>query len=177
MLGLGVDILHTSAPSVTQLKHSPVGGSHAFLVTANDDENVMVLFSTFDAVTKAALLDGITQGNGKKVNGTFDLTVTNVTADPDKVGTKRFNVFQYLGANDQVYFLAPDTSDITISSADDYKKVDLTVATFLDSGGSDAELDASGSGEIYNFTGTLNITGFDSSTDAGVLSNLSIDAA
>ena len=175
MLGLGADILHASAPSATQLKHS-VSGS-AFLVTDTDDENVMVLFSTNDAATRAALLDGITQGTGKKVNGTFDLTVTNVTADPDKVGTKTFNVFQYLGVSEQFYFLAPDSSDITISTADDYKKVDLTVATFLDSGGSDAELDASGSGEIYNFTGVLNITGFDSSTNAGTSDNLSIDAA
>ena len=111
------------------------------------------------------------------MNGTFDLTVTNVTADPDKVGTKTFNVFQYVGSSEQLYFLAPDSSNITISSADDYRKVDLTVNTFLDSGGSDAELDASGSGEIYNFTGALNITGFDSSTDAGVSANVSIDAA
>ena len=175
MLGLGVDILHASAPSVTQLKHSVSG--NAFFVTATDDENVMVTFSTNDAATRAALLDGITKGPGKKVNGTFDLTVTNVTADPDKVGTKTFNVFQYLGVSEQVYFLAPDSSDITISTADDYKKVDLTVNTFLDSEGSDAELDASGSGEIYTFTGVLNITGFDSSTDAGVSDNISIDAA
>ena len=175
MLGLGADILHASAPSVTQLKHSVSG--NAFFVTAIDDENVMVLFSTNDAATRAALLDGITKGPGKKVNGTFDLTVTNVTADPDKVGTKTFNVFQYLGVSEQFYFLAPDSSDITISSADDYRKVDLTVNTFLDSGGSDAELDASGSGEIYTFTGSLNITGFDSSTDAGVSANMSIDAA
>ena len=175
MLGLGADILHASAPSVTQLKHSVSG--NAFFVTAIDDENVMVLFSTNDAATRAALLDGITKGPGKKVNGTFDLTVTNVTADPDKVGTKTFNVFQYLGVSEQFYFLAPDSSDITISTADDYKKVDLTVATFLDSEGSDAELDASGSGEIYTFTGALNITGFDSSTDAGVSANMSIDAA
>jgi len=175
VLGLGVDILHASAPSVTQLKHSVSG--NAFFVTATDDENVMVTFSTNDAATRAALLDGITKGPGKKVNGTFDLTVTNVTADPDKVGTKTFNVFQYLGVSEQVYFLAPDSSDITISTADDYKKVDLTVNTFLDSEGSDAELDASGSGEIYTFTGVLNITGFDSSTDAGVSDNISIDAA
>ena len=175
MLGLGADILHASAPSVTQLKHSVSG--NAFFVTAIDDENVMVLFSTNDAATRAALLDGITKGPGKKVNGTFDLTVTNVTADPDKVGTKTFNVFQYLGVSEQFYFLAPDSSDITISTADDFKKVDLTVATFLDSEGSDAELDASGSGEIYTFTGSLNITGFDSSTDAGVSDNISIDAA
>ena len=175
MLGLGADILHASAPSVTQLKHSVSG--NAFFVTAIDDENVMVLFSTNDAATRAALLDGITKGPGKKVNGTFDLTVTNVTADPDKVGTKTYNVFQYVGSSEQLYFLAPDSSDITISSADDFRKIDLTVNTFLDSGGSDAELDASGSGEIYNFTGALNITGFDSSTDAGVSANVSIDAA
>jgi hypothetical protein len=175
VLGLGVDILHTSAPSVTQLKHSISG--NAFLITHTDDENVLVLFATNDAATRAALLDGITQGTGKKVNGTFDLTVTNVTADPDKVGTKTFNVFQYLGSSEALYFLAPDSSDITINNADDYEKVDLTVATFLDSEGSDAELDASGSGEIYTFTGALNITGFDSSTDAGVSANISIDAA
>tara|TARA_R100001510_G_C7656338_1_gene216238 strand:+ start:6872 stop:7417 length:546 start_codon:yes stop_codon:yes gene_type:complete len=181
MLGLGADILHASAPSVTQLKLSgflfdgSVGST--FFVNETDDENVMVLFRTTDTATKAALLDGITQGTGKKVNGTFDLTVTNVTADPDKVGTKTFNIFQYLASSEEIYFLAPDTSNITISSGNDYQKVDLTVATFLDSGGSDAELDASGSGEIYNFTGVLNITGFDSSTNAGTSDNLSIDAA
>ena len=47
MLGLGADILHASAPSVTQLKLSGFLGDGSvgstFFVNETDDENVMVL--------------------------------------------------------------------------------------------------------------------------------------
>jgi|TARA_R100000149_G_scaffold66371_1_gene44838 hypothetical protein len=144
-----------------------------------DDENVSVVLAVTDADTRTALLDGISQATGAKVNGTVALTVTNqdtLGSNSARTGTKTFNVFQYNGANQAFYFLATAASNITISSADDYNTVDLTDATFLDSGGSDANLDAAGSGEIYNFSAVLSIPGFEDS-DAVAQNNISIDAA
>jgi len=170
MLGLGADIVYQSPQSAIKLV---LGG---LTTTDTDDENVMVAFTATDADTQAALLNGVTQASGAKVNGTFELTVTNVTADPDLVGTDTFNVFQYHIASTAIYFISLAASNITISSADDYEAVDLTAATFLNSGGSDAGLDASGSGEIYNFSGFLSIPGFESSVEVST-NNISIDAA
>jgi hypothetical protein len=170
MLGLGTGIPYPSGLSASKLVLS------ALTTTDLDDENVMVAFTVTDAVTQAALVADITQATGAKANGTFELTVTNVTADPDLVGTDTFNVFQYNAASTAIYFLSLATSNITISSGDDYQAVDLTASTFLDSGGSDAGLDASGSGEIYNFQGVLSISGFESSVSVAT-NNISIDAA
>ena len=145
-----------------------------------DDENVSVVLAVTDADTRTALLDGISQATGAKVNGTVALTVTNqdtLGSNSARTGTKTFNVFQYNGANQAFYFLSPATSDISIGSdPSNYFAVDLTVATFLDSGGSDANLDAAGSGEIYNFSAVLSIPGFEDS-DAVAQNNISIDAA
>ncbi len=170
MLGLGTGIQYPSSLSLVKLAVA------ALTTTDVDDENVMVAFTVTDSDTAAALVDGITQATGAKVNGTFELTVTNVTADPDLVGTDTFNVFQYNVASTAIYFLSLATSNITISSGEDYQAVDLTAATFLNSGGSDAGLDASGSGEIYNFSGVLSIPGFESSAEVST-NNISIDAA
>ena len=170
MLGLGAGVVYQSPQSAIKLIVA------ALTTTDTDDENVMVAFTVTDADTQAALLNGISQATGAKVNGTVELTVTNVTADPDLVGTDTFNVFQYNSASTSIYFLSLATSNITISSGDDYQAVDLTLATFLNSGGSDAGLDASGSGEIYNFAGVLSIPGFDSSALVST-NNISIDAA
>jgi hypothetical protein len=170
MLGLGTNITYQSPKSAIKLALS------SLTTTDTDDENVMVAFVVSDADTQAALVDGITQQTGAKVNGTFTLTVTNVTADPDLVGTDTFNVFQYNAASTAIYFISLATSNITVSSSADYQAVDLTAATFLNSGGSDAGLDASGAGEIYNFEGFLSIPGFDSS-DSVSTNNISIDAA
>ena len=138
MLGLGTDIIHQSPQSAIKLVLT------ALTTTDTDDENVMVAFTVTDSDTQAALLNGITQATGAKANGTFTLTVTNVTADPDLVGTDTFNVFQYNAASTAIYFMSLATSNITVSSGADYQAVDLTAATFLNSGGSDAGLDASG---------------------------------
>ena len=170
MLGLGTNITYQSPQSAIKL----VLGS--LTTTDADDENVMVAFVVSDADTQAALLNGITQATGAKVNGTFTLTVTNVTADPDLVGTDTFNVFQYNAASTAIYFMSLATSNITVSSGADYQAIDLTAATFLNSGGTDAGLDASGAGEIYNFEGFLSIPGFESS-DSVSTNNISIDAA
>ena len=170
MLGLGTNILYQSPQSAIKLIVA------ALTTTDTDDENVMVAFTVTDADTQAALVAGVTQANGAKVNGTFELTVTNVTADPDLVGTDTFNVFQYTSVSTAIYFISLATSNITISALADYQAVDLTAATFLNSGGSDAGLDASGSGEIYNFAGVLSIPGFESSAEIST-NNISIDAA
>tara|TARA_R110002020_G_scaffold40551_3_gene119817 strand:- start:3089 stop:3601 length:513 start_codon:yes stop_codon:yes gene_type:complete len=170
MLGLGTDIVYQSPQSAIKLVLT------GLTTTDLDDENVMVAFTVTDADTQAALLSGITQATGAKVNGTLELTVTNVTADPDLVGTDTFNVFQYSNLSTAIYFISLATSNITISSGADYQAVDLTAATFLNSGGSDAGLDASGSGEIYNFASILSIPGFESSESIAI-SNISIDAA
>jgi hypothetical protein len=170
MLGLGLSVTHQSPQSAIKLI------LNGLTTTDTDDENVMVAFTVTDSDTQAALVDGITQATGAKVNGTFTLTVTNVTADPDRVGTDTFNVFQYNGASTSVFFMSLATSNITVSSGDDYQAIDLTAATFLDSGGSDAGLDASGAGEIYNFEGFLSIPGFESSASVST-NNISIDAA
>jgi len=170
MLGLGTNITYQSPQSAIKLV---VAG---LTTTDADDENVMVAFTVSDSDTQAALLNGITQATGAKVNGTFTLTVTNVTADPDLVGTDTFNVFQYNAASTAIYFISLATSNITVSTGADYQAVDLTAATFLNSGGSDAGLDASGAGEIYNFEGFLSIPGFESSVSVST-NNISIDAA
>ena len=170
MLGLGTNILYQSPQSAIKLIVA------ALTTTDTDDENVMVAFTVTDADTQAALLNGISQATGAKVNGTFTLTVTNVTADPDLVGTDTFNVFQFNSASTAVYFMSLATSNITVSTGADYQAVDLTAATFLNSGGSDAGLDASGPGEIYNFEGFLSIPGFESSVSVST-NNISIDAA
>ena len=173
MLGLGTGIQYPSSLSLIPLVLAEVA------IVDTDDENVAVVIKVTDIETKTALLDGITQSTGAKVNGTVALTVTNqdtLGSNSARTGTKTFNVFQYNGANQAFYFLATAASNITISSADDYNTVDLTDATFLDSGGSDANLDAAGSGEIYNFSAVLSIPGFEDS-DAVAQNNISIDAA
>ena len=170
MLGLGTNITYQSPQSAIKLALSSLA------TTDTDDENVMVAFTVSDSDTQAALLNGITQATGAKVNGTFTLTVTNVTADPDLVGTDTFNVFQYNAASTAIYFISLATSNITVSTGAEYQAVDLTAATFLNSGGSDAGLDASGSGEIYNFEGFLSIPEVKSSVSIST-NNISIDAA
>jgi hypothetical protein len=148
-------------------------------IVDTDDENVAVVIVVNDTDTKTALVDGITQSTGAKVNGTATLTVENHDthgSNTHRIGTKTFNIFQYNGANQVFYFLSTATSDITISSADDYEAVDLTVSTFLDSGGSDANLDAGGSGEVYDFDVFISIPGFEDS-NVVVIDNVSIDAA
>tara|TARA_R100000084_G_C4550694_1_gene99909 strand:- start:20 stop:541 length:522 start_codon:yes stop_codon:yes gene_type:complete len=173
MLGLGADISHGVTLSSVKLL------INATTVLDTDDENVSVQFAITDSATQNALLNGITQSTGAKVNGTVALTVTNqdtLGSNSARTGTKTFNVFQYNGANQAFYFLATAASNITISSADDYNTVDLTDATFLDSGGSDANLDAAGTGEIYDFDAVLSIPGFEDS-DVVVQDNISIDAA
>ena len=173
MLGLGTGIQYPSSLSLVKLVVAQVATADV------DDENVSVVIAITDADTRTALLDGITQATGAKVNGTVALTVENhdtLGSNSHRIGTKTFNVFQYNGANQSFYFLATATSNITISSADDYNTVDLTDATFLDSGGSDANLDAAGTGEIYDFDAVLSIPGFEDS-DVVVQDNISIDAA
>jgi len=148
-------------------------------IVDTDDENVAVVIKVTNIDTKTALLNGITQSTGAKVNGTATLTVENhdtLGSDSHRIGTKTFNIFQYTGSGQVFYFLSTATSNITISSADDYEAVDLTVATFLDSGGSDANLDAAGSGEIYDFDVFISIPGFEDS-NVVVIDNVSIDAA
>jgi hypothetical protein len=173
MLGLGTGIQYPSSLSLVKLVVAQVATADV------DDENVSVVIAVTDADTRTALLDGISQATGAKVNGTVALTVTNqdtLGSNSARTGTKTFNVFQYNGANQAFYFLATAASNITISSADDYNTVDLTDATFLDSGGSDANLDAAGTGEIYDFDAVLSIPGFEDS-DVVVQDNISIDAA
>ena len=174
MLGLGVDILHGVTLSSVKLL------INAATVLDTDDENVSVQLAITDSATQRALLNGITQSTGAKVNGTVALTVTNqdtLGSNSARTGTKTFNVFQYTSGSEVFYFLSPATSDISIGSdPSNYFAVDLTVATFLDSGGSDANLDAAGSGEIYNFSAVLSIPGFEDS-DAVAQNNISIDAA
>ena len=170
MLGLGSSLFTESV--VGGLSALGIVGITIFDI---DDENVAVYILATDATTVAALYNGITPGIGNKVNGTATLTVTNTTADPDKVGTDTFNIFQFQDGNQNLFFLSLATSDITISVAQDFLAVDLTAATFLDSGGSDAELDASGSGEEYNFSLVVNIDGFIESNTA-TQTGISIDA-
>mgnify|MGYP003129404474 FL=1 len=174
MLGLGADISHGVTLSSVKLL------INVTTVLDTDDENVSVQFAITDSATQNALLNGITQSTGAKVNGTVALTVTNqdtLGSNSARTGTKTFNIFQYTSGSEIFYFLSPATSDISIGSdVNNYFAVDLTVATFLDSGGSDANLDAAGSGEIYNFSAVLSIPGFEDS-DAAVVNNISIDAA
>ena len=149
-------------------------------IVDTDDENVAVVIKVTDIDTKTALLDGITQSTGAKVNGTATLTVENhdtLGSNSHRIGTKTFNIFQYDGSGQVFYFLSTATSDITIGGdPDNYEAVDLTVATFLDSGGSDANLDAAGTGEVYDFDVFISIAGFEDS-NVVVIDNVSIDAA
>lgn len=173
MLGLGADITHGGLASAFQLV------LYSTATTDVDDENVSVVFAVLSSDTAAALLSGITQGTGNKVNGTVELTVNNhdtLGSDVARAGTKIFNVFQFIGNNQAFYFLSTSTSNITISAASDYQVVDLTDATFLNSEGSDANLDAAGSGEVYDFQVILSIPGFEDS-EAVVTNAISIDAA
>ena len=166
MLGLGADISHASILSeVIQLD------VHSITSVDVDDEDVGITIITHDAATKAALLSGITNSTGAKVNGTATLTVTNTTSDPDAVAVDTFNVFKYLEGADHLYFLSLETSDITSPGSADYRGVDLT-----DSGFVGDSLDASGSGDIYNFSLVLSVPGYLDS-DADTLTNISIDAA
>jgi hypothetical protein len=145
------------------------------IVLADDDENVIVKLFISDAATRAALLNGITQGTGNKVNGTCTLTVENDTDPSDvKTAVDTFNIFQYDSTTltaEKDYFLSLATSNITISSGDDYKAVDLTAGTFVGD-----SLDASGSGNTYDFNCIISIPGFETS-DITSRNNISIDAA
>jgi hypothetical protein len=170
MLGLGINI---AANSVTQGATQLVLYSQIFVYDL-DDENVAVLPAASGSDTLNALYSGVTQGVGKKLNGTFELTVTNVTRT--KTGTKRFNVFQYSASGTSLFFLSTSASDITISTNDDFYAVDLTLSTFQDSGGSDADLDAGGPLEQFSFSGVLSIDGcVDSNTASS--NTITIDAA
>ena len=173
MLGLGSGIQYSSAISLVKLSVLAIDALDV------DDENVAIVLAVTNLGTRTALLSGISQATGAKVNGTAVLTVENhdtLGSNSHRIGSKTFNVFQYNGANQSFYFLSTATSDITISSGTDYNTVDLTVATFLNSGGSDAGLDSAGTGEIYDFDAVLSITGFVDS-DVVVQDNISIDAA
>mgnify|MGYP001472308430 FL=1 len=174
MLGLGTGIQYPSSLSLIPLVLAEVA------IVDTDDENVAVVIKVTDIETKTALLDGITQSTGAKVNGTATLTVENhdtLGSNSHRIGTKTFNIFQYTSSGQVFYFLSTATSDITIGGdPDNYEAVDLTVATFLDSGGSDANLDAAGTGEIYDFDVFISISGFEDS-NVVVIDNVSIDAA
>tara|TARA_Y100000816_G_scaffold10992_1_gene7191 strand:- start:746 stop:1276 length:531 start_codon:yes stop_codon:yes gene_type:complete len=148
-------------------------------IVDTDDENVAVVIKVTDVDTKTALLDGITQSTGAKVNGTATLTVENhdtLGTNTHIIGTKTFNIFQYTGSGQVFYFLSLATSDITISSADDYEAVDLTASGFVAPGGGSAMLSAGGSGEVYDFDVFISIAGFEDS-NVVVIDNVSIDAA
>ena len=175
MLGLGTGIQYPSSLSLIPLVLAEVA------IVDTDDENVAVVIAVTNIDTKTALLDGITQSTGAKVNGTATLTVENHDTttgnNVHRIGTKTFNIFQYTGSGQVFYFLSTATSDITIGGdPDNYEEVDLTVATFLDSGGSDANLDAAGTGEVYDFDVFISIPGFEDS-NVVVINNVSIDAA
>ena len=174
MLGLGTGIQYPSSLSLIPLVLAEVA------IVDTDDENVAVVIKVTDIETKTALLDGITQSTGAKVNGTATLTVENhdtLGSNSHRIGTKTFNIFQYTSSGQVFYFLSTATSDITIGGdPDNYEAVDLTVATFLDSGGSDANLDAAGTGEVYDFDVFISIPGFEDS-NVVVQNNISIDAA
>ena len=174
MLGLGTGIQYPSSLSLIPLALAEVA------IVDTDDENVSVVIKVTDIETKTALLDGITQSTGAKVNGTATLTVENqdtLGSNTHRIGTKTFNIFQYTSSGQVFYFLSTATSDITIGGdPDNYEAVDLTVATFLDSGGSDANLDAAGTGEVYDFDVFISIPGFEDS-NVVVIDNVSIDAA
>ena len=170
MLGLGSSLISGSAPSsLTPLALQTTA------TTATNDENVQVIFTVFDGPTRAAITKNKTLGTGKRMNGTAALTATNITADPEIVGSDVFNVFQFINGNTVFFFLSLDTNDITINNAASYLTVDLTDSGFVDGSG-DVDLDASGSGERYNFSLTLSIDGFKASEPV-TSSNISIDAA
>ena len=105
-------------------------------------------------VTVDAMLNGITQSAGAKVNGTCTVKLANFTeyglTESDK-GVDTFNIFQINPALSTVFFLSLATSDITISSLDDYYAVNLTVNTWLDPAGADAELDSTDAAALYYF--------------------------
>ena len=149
-------------------------------IVDTDDENVAVVIKVTDIDTKTALLDGITQSTGAKVNGTATLTVENhdtLGTNTHRIGTKTFNIFQYDGSGQVYYFLSTATSDITIGGdPDNYEAVDLTASGFVAPGGGSAMLSAGGSGEIYDFDVFISIAGFEDS-NVVVIDNVSIDAA
>ena len=169
MLGLGSGIQYPSGGIAIKLL------IYSVVVASDDDENVVVKLFIDDVETRAALLDGITQGTGNKVNGTCILTVENDTDPSDvKTAVDTFNIFQYDSTTltaEKDYFLSLASSNITISSGDDYKVVDLTAGTFVGD-----SLDASGAGDTYDFDCAISITGFDDS-DRRARNNISIDAA
>ena len=169
MLGLGADISHAVAPS--GLVSLVVDAS--LFVAENSDESVAIVLSYTDTATQNAIADGTTgTSQFDRLNGTLTLTVTNVTADPDIVGTKTFNLFRASSVSNAGAYVSTSESISGISEA----FFDLTGSNFLDSGGSAANLDASGAGEIYSFSAVLSIDGF-ADSNASVRTNISIDAA
>ena len=93
MLELGVNTC-VIGQTVQQLVKLSI---YSVIVLADDDENVAVKLYISDAATKAALLAGITQGIGNKVNGTCILTVLNDTDPSDvKTAVDTFNIFLIL---------------------------------------------------------------------------------
>lgn len=170
MLGLGADISHAVTPSVLV----PLVINSALFTFDNNDESLQIVIQYTDSATQNAIADGQGISQFARLNGTVTLTLTNVTADPDIVGTKTFNVFRTTtGFNTSAYVSVNTGSSISgISEA----FFDLTGSNFLDSGGSAANLDASGAGEIYSFSAVLSIDGF-ADSNAAVATNISIDAA
>ena len=171
MLELGINTC-VIGQTGQQLVKLSIYGVH---VLADDDENIAVKLHISDVATRAALLAGITQGTGNKVNGTCILSVDNDTDPSDeKTAVDTFNIFQYDstgGSAEVFYFLSLATSNITISSGDDYKVVDVTAGTFVGD-----SLDASGAGDTYDFNCSISIPGFEDS-DVTARNNISIDAA
>jgi len=80
MLGLGAGIQYPSSLSLVKLAIQDL------VTTDIDDENVMVTFTSSNAATRNALLSGITQATGAKVNGTFELTVAASVGDVTLTG-------------------------------------------------------------------------------------------
>tara|TARA_R110002020_G_scaffold121752_2_gene276723 strand:- start:1168 stop:1677 length:510 start_codon:yes stop_codon:yes gene_type:complete len=169
MLGLGADISHAVAPSGLV----PLVVDASLFVAENNDESVAIVLTYSDSATINATTDGTTgTSQFDRLNGTLKLTVTNVTADPDIVGSKTFNLFRASSVSDASAYVSTGESMSSITEA----FFDLTGSNFLDSGGSAANLDASGAGEIYSFSAVLSIDGFEDS-NASVRTNISIDAA
>ena len=138
-------------------------------VTGDDDENVRIVLTITDVPTQNALLSGITHAAGAKVNGTCTLKLLNATEygfEPADAGIDTFNMFQVFSFSSQYFFLSLDTSNITISSGNEYDAVNFTVGTWLDPEGADAALDVTGSAAVfYAHEAFIELDGYEASNE------------
>jgi hypothetical protein len=156
MLGLGLS--NTIKPSASS---APKADAPAVLLYDKNTDEAFGLrfFLTHGSATQEAIVSGKTETAGKIMNGTATVTITNETTSQGPHSAV-FNIFNYNNGNNS-YFLAPATSDITISGDDDYETINLTTGSGLPYEGH--SLDSSSAFDEFDIRAVLDIPGFTTS--------------